>query len=162
MTIGVRSLSISPATLQLSPGASKPLTLKGLLSDGQAAPRSLLAGVAWSTSNSAVAVVETSGAVFGAGPGTAVVTAELGTARASAVVMVTATSNLAGGTPTPRHLACRPHRPGVEVIPRRLRAGRSVLAVARVIAIARVIANVVYAPDRDGGAFGATGTQTVL
>jgi len=97
VTIGVRSLSISPATLQLGPGASRPLTLKGLLSDGQAAPRSLLAGVAWSTSNSAVAVVETSGAVFGAGPGTAVVTAELGTARASAVVTVTATSNLAGG-----------------------------------------------------------------
>jgi hypothetical protein len=97
VTIGVRSLSISPATLQLGPGASRPLTLKGLLSDGQAAPRSLLAEVAWSTSNSAVAVVETSGAVFGAGPGTAVVTAELGTARASAVVTVTATSNPAGG-----------------------------------------------------------------
>ena len=97
VTIGVRSLSISPATLQLGPGASRPLTLKGLLSDGQAAPRSLLAGVAWSTSNSAVAVVETDGAVFGAGPGTAVVTAELGTARAAAVVTVTATSNLAGG-----------------------------------------------------------------
>ena len=97
VTIGVRSLSISPATLQLGPGASRLLTLKGLLSDGRAAPRSLLAGVAWSTNNSAVAVVETGGVVFGAGPGTAVVTAELGTARASAVVTVTATSNLAGG-----------------------------------------------------------------
>jgi hypothetical protein len=95
--IGVRSLSLSPATLQLGQGASRPLTLKGLLSDGQAAPRSLLAGAAWSTSNSAVAVVETGGAVFGAGPGTAVVTAELGTARASAMVTVTGPSNLAGG-----------------------------------------------------------------
>ena len=95
--IGVRSLSLSPATLQLGQGASRPLILKGLLSDGQAAPHSLLAGAAWSTSNSAVAVVETGGAVFGVGPGTAVVTAELGTARASAKVTVTGTSNLAGG-----------------------------------------------------------------
>src|SRR5262249_30647352 len=52
---------------------------------------------AWSTTNSAVAVVETGGAVFGVGPGTAVVTAQLGTARASAIVTVTGTSNLAGG-----------------------------------------------------------------
>jgi hypothetical protein len=95
--IGVRSLSISPATLQLGQGASRPLTLKGLLSDGQAAPRSLLAGTAWSTSNSAVAMVETGGAVLGAGPGTAVVTAQLGTARASAVITVTGPSNLAEG-----------------------------------------------------------------
>jgi hypothetical protein len=95
--IGVRSLSISPATLQLGPRASRPLTLKGLLSDGQAAPYSLLAGAAWSTSNSAVAVVEPDGAVFGVSPGAAVVTAQLGTARASAVVTVTGTSDLAGG-----------------------------------------------------------------
>ena len=95
--IGVRSLSISPATLQLGQGASRPLTLKGLLSDGQAAPHSLLAGAAWSTSNAAVAVVGTGGGVLGVGPGTAVVTAQLGTARASAVVTVTGTSNLAGG-----------------------------------------------------------------
>jgi hypothetical protein len=95
--IGVRSLSISPATLQLGQGASRPLTLKGLLSGGQAAPRPLLAGAAWSTSNTAVAVVETGGAVLGVGPGTAVVTAQLGTARASAVVTVTGMSNLAGG-----------------------------------------------------------------
>ena len=97
VSIGVRSLSISPATLQLGQGANGPLTLKGLLSDGQPAPRSLLAGAAWSTSNSAVAMVETGGAVFGVGPGTAVVTAQLGTARASAEVTVTGTSNHAGG-----------------------------------------------------------------
>jgi hypothetical protein len=97
--IGVRSLSISPATLQLGHGASRPLILKGLLSDGQAAPHSLLAGAAWSTSNTAVAVMETGGAVLGIGPGTAVITAQLGTARASAVVTVTGTSNLAGGDP---------------------------------------------------------------
>jgi hypothetical protein len=97
ITIGVRSLSVSPATLQLGQGASKPLALKGLLSDGQAAPRSLLAGAAWATSNSAVAVVETGDAVFGTGPGTAVVTAQLGTAEVSAVVTVTGTSNLAAG-----------------------------------------------------------------
>ena len=66
--IGVRSLSLSPATLQLGQGASRPLILKGLLSDGQAALRSLLAGAAWSTSNSAVAVVESGGAVFGPAP----------------------------------------------------------------------------------------------
>jgi len=95
--IGVRSLSISPAALQLGQGASRPLTLKGLLNDGQATPYSLLAGAAWSTNNSAVAVVETGGAVLGVGPGTAVVTAQLGTARASAVVTVTGTSNLAEG-----------------------------------------------------------------
>ena len=95
--IGVRSLSISPPKLQLGQGASRPLTLKGLLSDGQAAPRPLLAGAAWSTTNTAVAVVETGGAVLGVGPGTAVVTAQLGTARASAVVTVTGMSNLAGG-----------------------------------------------------------------
>jgi tRNA A-37 threonylcarbamoyl transferase component Bud32 len=97
VSIGVRSLSISPAALQLGRGASRPLTLKGLLSHGQAASHSLLAGAAWSTTNTAVAVVKTGGAVLGVGPGTAVVTAQLGTARASAVVTVTRTSNLAGG-----------------------------------------------------------------
>jgi serine/threonine protein kinase len=95
--ISVRSLSISPATLQLGQRASRPLTLKGLLSDGQAAPHSLLAGAAWSTTNTAVAVVKTGGAVLGIGPGTAVITAQLGTARASAVVTVTGTPNLPGG-----------------------------------------------------------------
>jgi hypothetical protein len=99
VTIGVRSISISPATLQLGQGDIRPLTLKGLLSDGQAASKSLLAGAAWSTSNSAVAVVETGDALFGVGPGTAVVTAQLGTARASAVVTVAGTSNIAGEDP---------------------------------------------------------------
>jgi hypothetical protein len=108
VTIGVRSISISPATLQLGPGDNRPLTLKGLLSDGQAASKSLLAGAAWSTSNSAVAVVETGDAVFGVGPGTAVVTAQLGTARASAVVTVTGTSNIAGGDPNSRAPAVPP------------------------------------------------------
>ena len=148
VTIGVRSLSISPATLQLGQGASRPLTLKGLLSDGQAVPRSLLAGAAWSTSNSAVAVVGTGGAVFGAGPGTAVVTAELGTARASAVVTVTATSNLAGGnttSTTPGVVV--PSEPGWRSFLAVSGRGRSVLTVA----IARIVANVVYAPDRHGG-----------
>jgi serine/threonine protein kinase len=99
VTIGVRSLALSPATLHLGQGASAPLTLKGLLSDGQAAPRPLLAGAAWTTSNSAVAVVDATDTVVAVGPGTAVITAQLGTARASAVVTVTATSNLAvGGT----------------------------------------------------------------
>jgi Protein kinase domain/Bacterial Ig-like domain (group 2) len=95
--IGVRSLSISPATLQLDQGANRSLTLGGLLSDGQTAPDSLLAGAAWSTSNSAVAVVKAGGAVLGVGRGTAEITAQLGTARASAKVTITATSNLAEG-----------------------------------------------------------------
>jgi len=97
VTIGVRMLALSPATLHLGRGASAPLVLKGLLSDGQAAPRSLLAGAAWTTSNSAVALVDATDAVVAIGPGTAVVTAQLGTARASVVVTVTGTSNLAVG-----------------------------------------------------------------
>jgi hypothetical protein len=101
VTIGVRSLALSPATLRLGQGASAPLVLRGLLSDGQAAPRPLLAGAAWTTSNPAVAVVDAADAVVAVGPGTAVVTAQLGTAWASAVVTVTGTSNLAAGGANP-------------------------------------------------------------
>ncbi len=97
ITIGLRSLALSPATLHLEQGTSAPLALRGLLSNGQAASRSLLAGAAWTTSNSAVAVVDTADAVVAVGPGTAVVTAQLGTAQASAVVTVAGTPNLAMG-----------------------------------------------------------------
>jgi hypothetical protein len=102
VTVGVRSLSISPASLNLTAGGSAPLTLTGLLGNGQAAPGSLLAGVAWTSSNQDVAVVEDSAdTVVATGAGTAVITAQLGTAQASAVVTVAGTSNLAGGGNNP-------------------------------------------------------------
>ena len=78
VTIGVSSLSISPATLRLGQGGTAPLVLKGLLSNGQAAAQSLLAGATWATNNSAVAVVDTAHAVAAVNPGTAVITAQLG------------------------------------------------------------------------------------
>jgi hypothetical protein len=54
----------------------------------------------WTTSNQGVAVVEDATDVLVAtGPGTAVITAQLGTARASAVVTVAGSSNLAAGGP---------------------------------------------------------------
>ena len=141
--IGVRSLSISPATLRLGRGASRHLALKGLLSDGQAAPHSLLAGAAWSTTNSAVAAVKTGGAVVGIGPGTAVVTAQLGTARASAVVTVTGTPNLPGGdTSSPAPGVSSP--PGGGGVPSSSPSARS--CTPRIATV---------------GAFEAAGTQTV-
>ena len=117
VTIGVRSLSISPATLRLGQGATASLVLKGLLSDGRAAAQSMLAGAIWTTSNSAVAVVD-SASVVAVGPGTAVITAQLGTARASVAVTVTGTPNLAGGdTNSPA--------PGIPSSPRRVRGSSS-------------------------------------
>jgi serine/threonine protein kinase len=97
VTIGIRSLAISPATLHLGQGASAPLALSGVLSNGQAAPLSLLGGAAWSTSNAAVAAVDAADAILAVGPGTAVIKAQLGAAQASVLVTVTGTPNVALG-----------------------------------------------------------------
>jgi hypothetical protein len=101
ITVGVRSLSITPSSLNLTEGGSASLALRGLLGSGRAAPKSLLAGAAWTTSNQDVATVDAVGTVVAFRAGTAVITAQLGTARASATVTVAGTSNFALGGNNP-------------------------------------------------------------
>jgi len=88
-TIGLRSLTIEPQTLRLHVTATAELVVSGVLSNGNAAPRSIVSAAAWNSANPAVATVDPTGKVIGIGPGTTNVSAQIGAAQASATVTVT-------------------------------------------------------------------------
>jgi serine/threonine protein kinase len=98
VTIQLHSLAIKPRTLRIGTAASTQPPLTGQLSSGKSAPEQILSGAAWTTGNPAVATVDSSGRVTGIGPGTTHVTAQIGTARASATVVVTRSPDLTPGT----------------------------------------------------------------
>ena len=76
-------------TLRLDTAATAQLTVSGVLSNGKAAPRSIVSAAAWNSADPAVAIVEPSGKVIGIGPGTTYVTAQIGAVQATAAVTVT-------------------------------------------------------------------------
>ena len=88
-TIQLRSLTMSVQTLRLDTAATAQLTVSGVLSNGKAAPRSIVSAAAWNSADPAVAIVEPSGKVIGIGPGTTYVTAQIGAVQATAAVTVT-------------------------------------------------------------------------
>jgi serine/threonine protein kinase len=98
VTIQLHSLAINPRTLRIGTAASTQPPLTGQLSSGKSAPQQILSGAAWTTGNPAVATVDSSGRVTGIGPGTTHVTAQIGTAHASATVVVTRSSDLTPGS----------------------------------------------------------------
>jgi serine/threonine protein kinase len=98
VTIQIHSLSIEPRTLRIGTARSTQPPLTGQLASGKSAPRQILAGAAWTTGNPAIATVDSSGQVTGISPGTTRVTAQIGTARASATVVVTSSPGLTPGS----------------------------------------------------------------
>lgn len=98
-TIQLRSLTINTQTLRLDPAGTAQLTVSGLLSNGKAAPRSIVSAAAWNSADPAVAIVQPSGKVTGIGAGTTYVTAQIGAVQADAAVTVTSGQpNLADGS----------------------------------------------------------------
>src|SRR5215470_2868218 len=81
------SLSVSPSNLSLFTGESKQLTATGTFSDGST--QNLSTAVAWSSANTQVATVSSTGLVTAQGGGLAAIAATSGTISAQATVSVT-------------------------------------------------------------------------
>ncbi|MEO8380008.1 MAG: IPT/TIG domain-containing protein, partial [Acidobacteriota bacterium] len=86
-------VSVAPSSASLSPGSSTPLTAFGVLPGGGTEP--LSSGVIWTSSNSAVATVTSSGVVNGIAEGSATITATDPPYSAVASILV------ASSTPVP-------------------------------------------------------------
>jgi hypothetical protein len=86
----VTAISLSPASINLNAnGASQALSVIGTLSDGTTAP--IVSGVLFSSSNSAVATVSSTGVVTDVTPGGAVITATYGALPAAQATVTDAT-----------------------------------------------------------------------
>ncbi len=85
---------IIPRSLHVKVGQTRVLSAHARLFNGQLAPRADLAGMIWTTSNSAVLAVTRSGRVIGKSPGTVLVTLVIGGLRASVTVVVDASGNV--------------------------------------------------------------------
>jgi serine/threonine protein kinase len=97
-TITIKSLSVSPSTVNVKTGATAQLKLSGKLASGGPVSAQILSGAGWTTSNAAVASVSSAGKVTAAGPGKATVTAQIGSTHATATVTVAkSAANLAAG-----------------------------------------------------------------
>lgn len=111
-TVQIRSLSVRPATLRLSASQSARLKLSGVLRGGKPAPSTVLAGAAWTTGNSSVAIVSPAGQVTALGPGKTYVTGQIGAIHASALVIVGNSSPIPGThSPAPSPAPSRTRSP---------------------------------------------------
>ena len=92
----LNSIALSPAAPSIAKGTRRPLVATGNFSDGTT--RNMSGGVAWTTSDTAVATVDPYGVVFGAGTGTATITAtDSLSSGIAATVVVTVTSATLNG-----------------------------------------------------------------
>jgi len=94
----VNKVWISPLELRLNVGQAGQLTVHGRLDNGKFAPRADLAGAVWTTADTGVLVVNSSGRVRGVSPGRVLVYVQIGGIRAQAVVVVDRPS---GAAPPP-------------------------------------------------------------
>jgi serine/threonine-protein kinase len=94
------SLRIQPRTLRIADAATRRLTLSGAMSNGIAAPASVLSGVVWTSGNSNIATVSASGTITARAPGTTRVMARIGAVSVSIVVTVSNAPPIQG-TPRP-------------------------------------------------------------
>lgn len=83
----LESITISPSTASSPLGATQQFTALGSFSDG--GTQNLTASVTWSSSNTSVATIKTSGLATGKGIGTATITAKSGSTTATAELKVT-------------------------------------------------------------------------
>ena len=94
----VSEVRISPHLLLLSVGQKVRLTARGWLANGHRAPSADLTGAVWTTTNSGVVFVNSSGRVQALTKGTAFVWVQIGLIRAKAIVVV---SGSGSATPPP-------------------------------------------------------------
>ncbi|MFC0216436.1 glycoside hydrolase family 44 protein [Paenibacillus chartarius] len=85
-------IALSSSALQLKKGATGSITASGIYSDGTTGP--LTGAVQWSSSDSEIAAVTASGAVYAVKAGTAVITARSGGFTGTATVTVTEAQNV--------------------------------------------------------------------
>ena len=83
----LNSIAITPASVTLAAGVSQQLTATGSFSDGST--QNLTNSVTWSTSSAHVATVSATGMVLAANPGTATITAVIGSVTATSTVTAT-------------------------------------------------------------------------
>jgi hypothetical protein len=95
-SVGVRSLSITPATVKMARHHTVHLLLTGLGANGSAVAEKVLAGASWASADSSVAVVGPDGTVTATGAGSTYITAQIGDTTASAQLTVSAPAS-----PTP-------------------------------------------------------------
>ena len=88
-TIDIKSLVISPATIQLIQDQTLRLNLQGQLATGSHISPEILAGAAWTSADPTIAAVTRSGLVTATGVGTTYVTAKVAGVLASASISVT-------------------------------------------------------------------------
>jgi hypothetical protein len=94
-------LTIVPRSKRIVGGQRFTLKLTGLLADGSAAPRTVLAGVRWATDKPRVVTVSRRGVITGHAAGNATVTASAGSVRATIAISVLAVQPPGGpGAPT--------------------------------------------------------------
>jgi Protein kinase domain/Bacterial Ig-like domain (group 2) len=101
----LQSVLISPAGLELRPGQSARLTVRGTLSNGRKASAAEMARAAWSSSNPTAAVVTARGEVTAESGGVTVVTVRVGLITTSALVTVDSPGTV------------EPTRPGEQISP---------------------------------------------
>ena len=82
------SMSINPSTLTLDPGLTRLLVVTGEMSDGSVAGPEVLAGISWTSSNTAVATVDQAGSVSALAGGAITITAQAGAISVTADVTV--------------------------------------------------------------------------
>jgi uncharacterized protein YjdB len=85
-SIALVSISVSPGDMRLPTGETSQLTAVGHYAGG--ATKNLTAAVQWTSSNSSVAKVNSSGVIHAEARGTATITATMGSATGSAAVVV--------------------------------------------------------------------------
>jgi hypothetical protein len=101
ITIQLRSLTVRPRSLNLRAAATAQLKLAGVMRNGKPAPAAIVSAAGWTSADPTVAVVAPSGKVTATGPGTTRITAQVGTAQATAAITVAGgQSNLAAGSGT--------------------------------------------------------------
>jgi serine/threonine protein kinase len=91
----ISTVWISPQQLQLSVSHLGRLKVHGRLYNGHLAPPADLTGAVWTTANSAVVFVSSSGRVLALTPGKAIVWVQIGSIRAQAIVVVSGTGHAA-------------------------------------------------------------------
>ncbi|HVN92112.1 MAG TPA: Ig-like domain-containing protein [Terracidiphilus sp.] len=99
--VTVTSIGVSPATPNISSGATQQFTATATYSDGSTA--NVTATATWASSNPAVATINSSGLATGASPGSATISATLSGKMGSAVLTVVSS--------TPKSIAVTPANP---------------------------------------------------
>ncbi|MGF7057812.1 S-layer homology domain-containing protein [Brassicibacter mesophilus] len=95
--VTLESITIIGDNTEIKENETLQLSLEGKMSDGTDAAKEELKGIQWSSSNTSIATVDSSGLVTGRGKGETVITASVGEISDTYVVKVTQSSSSSGG-----------------------------------------------------------------